>query len=250
MYERVLITGAAGTLGTELGQLLAQYKIPFIGIDKEVDVRDLDNLRYLFRQEKFDVVIHCAGIIDVVGCEKNKQLAYDVNVTGAINVAKACQEFGQFMVYISSDYVYRGDKLHKGNKAEGNYETTDYLDPVNYYAFTKVLADVAVHERLGNRCLITRQSFKQKGPWPYPVAFKDQYTSRDTVDVLADQILQATFGGLTEVVHLGTERKSVYELAKRQSPTVKPIRRAEIRSLVELPADTSLKLTEIPKVLT
>ncbi len=249
MYKKILITGAAGTLGTELRQLLAKYDIPYIATDKDMNICFLDEIVKVFTECDFDAVIHCAGIIDVPGCEKNKQLAYNVNVTGAINIAKACQMFDKFMVHVSTDYVYRGDKPYRGDGIEGNYTTTDYLDPINYYAFTKVLADLAVRERLDNRCLVTRQSFKAKGPWPYPKAFTDQYTSRDTVDVVADQILQAMFNGCSGIVHLGTARKSVYELAKRQSPDVIPIVRADVKSLVELPADTSLVLTPIRRVL-
>lgn len=248
-YKKVLITGAAGTLGTELRQLLARYDIPYIATDRDMNVCVFEDVAKVFEECAFDAVIHCAGIIDVPGCEKKKQLAYDVNVTGAVNVAKACQKFDRFMVHISTDYVYHGDKTYVGNGIEGNYEVIDYLDPINYYAFTKVLADVAVRERLGDRCLVTRQSFKANGSWPYPAAFTDQYTSRDTVDVVADQILQAMFSGCTGIVHLGTDRKSVYELARRQSPDVKPIVRADVKSLVELPADTSLKLTIINRVL-
>jgi dTDP-4-dehydrorhamnose reductase len=245
-YKKILITGAKGVLGTELREQLDVYKIPYIGTDIEVDVRDFREVYHSILMSHCDVVIHCASVIDVPRCEKDRQWAYDINVTGAINVAETCRELGVFMLQVSTDYVYRGDKVYTGDGKEGNYVIGDYLDPINYYAFTKLLADVAVRTCLPYRCLVPRLSFKKKGPWPYPKAFTDQYTSRDTVDVIAKQILQALFASMFGVVHLGTERKTVYELAKRQSPDVQPISIKDITNVV-LPKDTSLKLTEIPK---
>lgn len=247
-FERVLITGASGTLGTELRSQLDQYKIPYVGTDKEVDICNYSAFYKALLDSHCDVVIHCAGLIDVPWCEINRDKAYAVNVSGAINVARACRELDRFMVFISTDYVYKGDKEYKGDDAEGNYEIGDRLDPINYYAYTKVLADIAVQNRCPDYSLIARISFKKKGAWPYPKAFIDQYTSRDTVDVIANQILQATFGGHKGVVHLGTERKTVYELAKRQSPEVLPMSIKDIKNVV-LPVDTSLKLTKVEKVL-
>ena len=60
--------------------------------------------------------------------------------------------------------------------------------------------------------------------------------------------MQTLYGYHTGIVHLGTERKTVFELAVRQSPEVQPMSICEIKSVV-LPKDTSLKLTEIEEVL-
>lgn len=248
LFNKVLITGANGVLGTELRLQLDQYKIPYVGTDKEVDICDFVTFRRVLSESDCDAVIHCAGLIDVPWCESNRDKAYQVNVVGAMNVAQACFELDKFMTFISTDYVFRGDKEYIGDGIEGNYEVTDRPDPINYYAFTKMLADVIIQNRFPYNSLIARISFKKKGPWPYPKAFIDQYTSRDTVDVIANQILQATFSGHRNVVQLGTERKTVYELAKRQSAEVQPMSINDIKS-VTLPKDTSMKLTKLEKVL-
>lgn len=245
--DKILITGARGVLGTELQEILTQHGVSHIGVNGEVDVRDLEVTCNCVRNSDCNIVIHCAAITDVPRCEVDKQLAYNVNVLGTRNVAEACRLAGVKMVQISTDYVFRGDKEYTGDGTEGNYNIDDYLDPINYYSLTKVLAEQCVIDRAPDR-LVVRLSFKKKGPWPYPKAFVDQYTSRDTVDVLARQILNATLGGLSEIVHLGTARKTVFELAQRQSPDVEPISIEDIKNVV-LPRDTSLKLTEIPEVL-
>jgi len=246
LFKKVFITGCAGVLGTEIQEQLIKYGVNFTGSDKEVDIRDYERIKKTIDKSKCDVVIHCAAMIDVPRCEIDKQIAYEVNYIGATNVAQACKELNIQMVQISSDYVYDGSKEYKGDGKEGNYSVNDYVNPINYYAFTKTLADIAV-QHVSSKFLICRLSFKKKGVWPYPKAFIDQYTSRDTVDVIAKQLLNATFSGLCGVVHLGTERKTVWELAVRSRPDVEKISITDIKS-VRLPKDTSLKLTHIPKI--
>lgn len=228
---------------------MQDHNLTFVSVDRDVDVTDRLAVYDCLRRHNPDAVIHCAAITDVPGCETNKQLAYDVNYRGTCNVAYAAAAQGTFMVSISTDYVFRGDKKYAGDGLEGNYETTDFVDPINYYAFTKVLAEQATLAIMGpENCLVPRLSFKNKGPWPYPKAFIDQYTSRDTVDVIARQILNACLSHTTGIVHLGTHRKTVFELAQRQSPDVEQISIEDIHNVI-LPRDTSLKLTQIPEVL-
>lgn len=246
---KILLTGASGTLGTELCEQLEGYDIPFVRLDPEIDIRNYGEVESAIFGAGCQVVIHCAAFTDTMRCETERDLAYGVNVRGTANVAQICYELDKFMVHISTDYVYRGDKSYTGDGRQGNYEIHDRLDPINYYSFTKTAADLTVRGILSyDRHLIVRTSFKKKGPWPYPKAFVDQHTSRDTVDVIANQILQATIGGHTGIVHLGTERKTVFELAQRQSPNVQPISRKDIKGVI-IPKDTSLKLTDIRKVL-
>lgn len=247
-FKRVFITGAKGTLGTELCCQLDQYKLPYVATDREVDICDIQAFRNALAESGCDAVLHCAGLIDVPWCEIHRDEAYRVNVAGAMSVAKTCHALGKFLLHVSTDYVYKGDKPYQGDGRVGNYETGDRLDPINYYAFTKILADIVVQNALPDNSIVARLSFKKKGPWPYPKAFIDQYTSRDTVDVIANQLLQVLYGNHIGIVHLGTQRKTVFELAQRQSPEVQPISINDIKNVV-LPKDTSLKLTKVEKVL-
>ena len=79
---------------------------------------------------------------------------------------------------------------------------------------------------------------------PYLVAFTDVYTSQDYVDITAPEIaLVVRHAPLIsdEVLHVATERKSVYELARRRNPAVEPGRRCEAGG--EIPEDISLATT-------
>jgi dTDP-4-dehydrorhamnose reductase len=108
----------------------------------------------------------------------------------------------------------------------------------NYYALSKLVSEEVALARPGT--LVIRTSFRPR-EWPYPIAFEDVYTSQDYVDVLAPEISLAV-RRVAEIphdrLHIATERKSVYELARRRSPTVRPGSRKEAG--VDLPEDVSL----------
>ena len=138
------------------------------------------------------------------------------------------------LIHISTDYVFWGDR--------GNYKEEDTPGPCrNYYALTKLVAESVA--RLAKEHLIIRTSFRPR-EWAYPVAFDDLYTSQDYVDVLLPDIALAirqhakiSYGTL----HIASERKSVYELAKRRKPDVQ--RASKTTANVVLPDDVSLDIS-------
>jgi dTDP-4-dehydrorhamnose reductase len=136
-------------------------------------------------------------------------------------------------VHVSTDYVFWGDR--------GGYAEDDPVGPVrNYYALSKLVAEEVA--RVYEDTLTIRTSFRPR-EWPYPVAFTDVYTSQDYVDIVAPEISLAVRHAReipNRVLHVATERKSVYELARRRAPDVKPGTRREAG--VELPEDISLSI--------
>jgi dTDP-4-dehydrorhamnose reductase len=132
-------------------------------------------------------------------------------------------------VYISTDYVFRGDR--------GRYGEEDELHPVNKYAWSKLGGECAV--RLYDNALIIRTSF---GPdeFPYPKAFADQWTSRQNVSRAARDILRAVDSSLTGVLHIGGPRRTVLEYARALSPE-KNVGSLSVKDApFAVPADTSL----------
>jgi dTDP-4-dehydrorhamnose reductase len=103
------------------------------------------------------------------------------------------------------------------------YREEDPLGPPpNYYALSKLVAEEIA--RTADRCLVIRTSFRPR-QWPYPTAFTDVYTSQDYIDVIAPMIAEAVLH-LEQIpfdtLHVATERKTIYDLARRRSPDVKP----------------------------
>ncbi len=60
---------------------------------------------------KPDVVVHAATLTDVDKCELNRELAWKVNVEGTKNIVESAQRCtDSFLIYISTDYVFSGEK--------------------------------------------------------------------------------------------------------------------------------------------
>lgn len=106
------------------------------------------------------------------------------------------------LIYLSTDYVFRGDR--------GGYREEDAVHPVNKYAWSKLGGECAA--RLYDRALIVRTSF---GPetFPHPAAFVDQWTSRESVSTIAEKLAELIARDVTGVVHVGGPRRSVREYA-------------------------------------
>ena len=225
---KLLLTGGNGRLGTELKSLLPTIVAPS---KSEMNITDLEGVLDFVSRERPDVIVHAAAYTNVSRAETDHEQCWAVNVEGTRYLVRAANEVGAKLVHISTDYVFDGE--------QGNYREDDTPGPVlNYYSLTKLVAEVAA--RAAVRHLIIRTSFRPR-EFTYPVAFSDVYTSQDYVDIIAPQIALAVRHAADisdEVLHIATERKSVYELAKRRNPRVQEGLRAS--ASVRLPGDVSL----------
>lgn len=224
----ILLTGGSGRLGTELRILLASIIAP---PRSELDITDQASVERAFDRYRPGVVVHAAAFTDVAAAERDRDLCWRTNVRGTRHVVRAAIARNMFLVHISTDYVFEGNR--------GMYREDDTLGPVrNYYALTKLVAEEIV--RLHPQSLVIRTSFRPR-QWPHPVAFTDVYTSQDYVDLVAPEIARA-LQHLPDIpydtVHIATERKSMFDLARRRRPDVRPASKAA--APVPLPDDVSL----------
>ena len=225
---RILLTGGTGRLGREFQQILWGIVAP---PRAELDVTRPETIEAALERFQPEVLVHAAAYTNVAAAEQERDACWRVNVDGTRNVIRLAARRDLFLVYISTDYVFAG--------TQGMYKEEDPVGPVcNYYALSKLVAEEMV--RLTPRHLIIRTSFRPR-EWPYPVAFTDVYTSQDYVDVIAPDVALAitSYRDIPDtVLHIATERKSVYELARRRRADVRPGSKREAR--VTLPDDISL----------
>ena len=229
--ERVFLTGGEGRLGTELLALLPGAIAPTLA---QLDITRPGDLADALDRAGPEVVVHAAAYTDVAAAERDRKACWDVNVGGTRNIVRAVTQRDIFLVHISTDYVFAG--------TTGGYAEDDPVGPVrNYYALSKLAAEELA--RLAPRHLVIRTSFRPR-EWPYPTAFTDVYTSQDYVDLIAGEIAVA-IRRCTEVphdtLHIATERKSVYELARRRRADVQPGSKRQVQ--VDLPDDISLDVS-------
>ena len=221
---QILLTGGSGLLGAELLNLGVTIVAP---THQELDICDADAVAHYIETVAPDLVIHAAAVTDNRHIESHPESALDVNIGGTTNIARACLGTRIRLVYLSTDYVYRGDR--------GEYSESDELLPSNLYAWSKLAGEAAV--RAVPNHLIIRTSFGA-ARFDYPAAFIDKYSSKEYVDLIAPEILEAALSPLTGVLNVGGRRRTLYDYASERNPQVAKISLAE--SPHASPADTSL----------
>lgn len=226
--KKILFTGGSGLLGGELRKHLPDSHCPG---HFDFDVCNLVQMEEYLSQREISTVLHAAAFTSPPKVDKEPGKAVDVNIIGTSNVVKLCMQRGLRLIYISTDYVFKGD--------EGHYKEDDPVYPINKYAWSKLGGECAV--RLYDRSVIIRTSF---GPneFPYDKAFVDQWTSRQTVSSVVESILEVLDSDFTGTIHIGGERKTVYEYARSASPEklIGELHAGEVSFAV--PKDTSLNI--------
>jgi dTDP-4-dehydrorhamnose reductase len=183
---KVLIIGSEGMLGHDLVDVfIDEYEVSTTSIET-LDITDIAKTIVTVKDVNPDVVVHAAAFTDVDGSETNLDLAYKVNAIGTRNVAVACKEADSSMVYISTDYVF------DGNKGSSYYEY-DKTNPLGVYGKTKYLGEVYIRDVL-NRFYIVRTSwlYGYNGP-NFVTTMLNLAETKDIISVVNDQIGSPTY---------------------------------------------------------
>lgn len=150
--KNILITGANGMFGQDAVMLFKDFGYEVIAATKsDLDVTNLASLQKIFSRQKIDLVIHAAAYTRVDEAENNRDLAFLINAEGAKNVALATKEKSIPLVYISTDYVFDGEK-------GSAYLTSDNPNPVNIYGASKLAGEENVR-RINPQHYIVRTSW-------------------------------------------------------------------------------------------
>lgn len=224
--SNVIFTGGSGLLGTTFRKILPEINYPSL---EQFDVTNYTQMEEYVKSHKCELIIHAAAFTSPPMVEKDPLKALEVNIAGTCNVVKLCMKYDIRLIYISTDYVFEG--------SQGNYKETDPVNPVNKYAWSKLGGECAV--RMYDKSLIIRTTF---GPdvFPYEKAFTDQWTSRESVSIIAGKISKLIDEQLTGIIHIGGERRTVFEYARSLDPN-KSIGKLSVEDVsFNAPVDTSL----------
>lgn len=148
---KILITGAGGMLGRALRETLSPAHDVAALARGDLDVTDLGLTLATLVRAKPQVVIHAGAWTDVDGCERDPDRAWRVNALGSRNVAVACQEAGAACCYVSTDYVFDGEKADP-------YTEFDAPNPISCYGASKLAGERYV-QTLAPRHWIVRSSW-------------------------------------------------------------------------------------------
>ena len=161
---RMLITGCKGQLGNELRRLLEtgtaeigpipeelrDTEATFIDVE-QLDITDSAAVDAYFAEHEFDVVINCAAMTNVDGCEQVEDTAYRVNAIGPENLARAAASQGAKFIQVSTDYVFPGNE--PGERVE-----SDPTGPISAYGRSK-LAGEQLSQAANPRTFVVRTAW-------------------------------------------------------------------------------------------
>jgi dTDP-4-dehydrorhamnose reductase len=225
---RVLVTGANGLLGQKMTELLvrgsgytvttsAKHEKPVRPVQSvtytRMDITSRKDVKRVIASCEPDVIINCAALTGVDACEKERELAWKVNVGGVENLIEAAHRTDATIVQISTDYIFDG-------KA-GPYDEHARPEPVNYYGKSKLAAENAVRAS-GFPYLIARTmvlyGFGHQVKSNFALWLIDSLSKKVGVRVVDDQTGNPTLVddlafGLLNAIELG--RTGIYNIAGR-----------------------------------
>lgn len=234
--SRIVILGD-GLLGSELAQQ-TRWDI----ISRKADGFDLTDVKTfdllletydgMVQQAKYGTIVNCIANTDTYS--QDRQAHWDVNYKGVADLVDFCNSWNIKLIHISSDYVY-------ANSTGVPSEEDIPVHQETYYAYTKLLADGYVELKSKNY-LIIRATHKES-PFKHSKAWINQIGNFDYVDKIAALIVRLINSNTSGVFNVGTELKSVYNLAKE---TVKDIEAALAPSLT--PNNTQMNLDKFNSI--
>lgn len=218
---RVLITGANGLVGSRLVRLMASRGHQVLGLGRgphraiapsgvaylSVDLADAKQVVQALKEVRPDVVINCAAMTDVDGCERDALGAWTANVEAVATLAKSARELDAHLLHVSTDYVFDG--------TEGPYDVDAVPNPRGVYALTKHAGEEAV------RALCTDQHWtiaRTAVVYGWPSTGKNNFGSWLIEALGSGKVVKLFVDQWVSPSHAGSVAEMLGELAERRLP--------------------------------
>lgn len=153
---KILTTGSNGLLGQKITKLVLEKYANQINLiassrgpnrlsEKEgyqyisLDITNPTEVNKIISLHKPDFIINTAAATNVDWCEDHQEECWKANVTAVQNLIEACKQNNTHLVHVSTDFVFDGKK-------EGLYKEEDTVNPLSFYAKSKVQAEIEVQK--------------------------------------------------------------------------------------------------------
>lgn len=204
---KYFITGGSGLLGQRLATVandsdeltLVHNSNPGENTVK-CDITDESNVRDCVIRENPDVIIHCAAMTNVDLCEDEVDKAYLINGDGTGFLAKAAEEVGAKIIYVSTDFVFDGSR--------GYYKEEDAVNPLGVYAKSKYDGEVQL-QKYSSNWAVARVSVLYG--WHQRANFTtwviDELRKKHEINIVVDQVNSPTLAD--------NAGEAIFEIARR-----------------------------------
>ena len=198
-----------GLLGSEI-----QKQTGWDILSRSIDGIDLTDITtWSHKLLKYNIIINCIAYTKTY--DNERQIHWDVNYKAVAELVEYCNNYNKKLVHISTDHIYANSK----SKAS-EIDVPVHLE--TWYGYTKLLGDAHVQLKSKNY-LIIRESHKPY-PFPYKIAWFNQYTNGDYVNVISKLIIDLINKNTDGVFNVGTKEKSWFDLTKEEFNTIPGVR--------------------------
>ncbi|MBX7219786.1 MAG: dTDP-4-dehydrorhamnose reductase [Blastocatellia bacterium] len=183
---KILLTGAAGLLGSQLAAALETETQVIRTTRQMLDLTNPDQVQQVVQQEAPQVVVNCAAMTGVDACELHPQAAFQHNATGPGLLAQACRKIGANLIHISTDYVFDGSKADA-------YTPEDHPSPLSVYGKSKLAGEQAVQNELPTACIVRVAGLYGIGGRNFASTLATLLTTPGTIRAVADNRMLTTY---------------------------------------------------------
>ena len=177
-------------------------------------------------------VLHLAGFFRPMDIhEKDIIKSIDLNIIGTCNLVKEASKRGAKFIYLSTSYVYPGEK--------GNYSEKDAVKPWNNYSWSKLGGESAV--QMYKNSLIIRLCMTQK-----PFVHKKAYANVKSNFIFQEDAAKLILKIINKkgIINVGGPSQTVYKFAKKYNKKIR-----KIFSKGEFPKRTDMSLKKLKSIL-
>ena len=205
----IFVAGANGQLGYEICKVLESLNEDYYPITrKDFNLVNTKEIYNFFINKQPSVIIHCAAYTNVDLAEENKELCYAVNTSGTKSLIDISKKIGCKFVYISTDYVFSGEKSYA-------YEVYDKVEPINYYGYTKAEGEKYLINNYHNSYIIRVSSVYGINGNNFVKSMINISKKSNEVNVVYDQISSQSYAkdlayGIINIINIG--KPGIYHL--------------------------------------
>ena len=197
--------------------------------NNDIDFNDINSYKYYLND--YDEIINCIAHTNTY--DSNKEPNWNTNYKAVVDLVDFLKRTDKKLIHYSTDYVYANSKPNVSEK-----DVPVHCE--NWYSYTKLLGESYVELKLDNY-LVIRGTHKPT-PFKFDEAFINQIGNFDYIDKIVKIHIDLINGNAVGVYNVGTELKTMYDLARETRDDVIPVNKKFHHTM---PNDVTMNLDKL-----